>query len=94
MTPRTLQDVRAPLVVEAANHPVSIEADAILSEGGVIVVPDILANAGGVTGSYFEWTSNLTGFRWSEEQFNDQLLDFLDRAFQTMWDVTSNAGWI
>ena len=80
-----VRDVRARLIVEAANHPVSPEADAVLSEGGVIVVPDILANAGGVTGSYFEWTSNLTGFRWSEERFNDQLLDFLERAFQAMW---------
>jgi glutamate dehydrogenase (NAD(P)+) len=78
--------VRASLVVEGANHPVSSDADAALSEGGVIVVPDILANAGGVTGSYFEWTSNLTEFRWSEEQFNKQLLDFMDRAFRTMWD--------
>jgi glutamate dehydrogenase (NAD(P)+) len=79
--------VRAPLVVEAANHPVSPEADAVLAEGGVIVVPDILANAGGVTGSYFEWTSNLTEFRWSEEQFNEQLLDFMDRAFRAMWET-------
>jgi len=78
--------VRAPLVVEAANHPLSPEADAKLREGGVIVVPDILANAGGVTGSYFEWTSNLTEFRWSEEQFNRQLLDFMDRAFQSVWE--------
>jgi glutamate dehydrogenase (NAD(P)+) len=78
--------VRASLIVEAANHPVTAEADAALSEGGVTVVPDILANAGGVTGSYFEWTSNLTEFRWSEEQFNTQLLDFLDRAFRTLWD--------
>jgi glutamate dehydrogenase (NAD(P)+) len=79
--------VRAPLVIEAANHPVSPEADTVLSEGGVIVVPDILANAGGVTGSYFEWTSNLTEFRWSEERFNEQLLDFMDRAFRTMWQT-------
>jgi len=79
--------VRAPLVVEAANHPVSPEADAVLAEGGVIVVPDILANAGGVTGSYFEWTANLTEFRWSEERFNAQLLDFMDRAFRTTWET-------
>ena len=78
--------VRASIVVEGANHPVSHEADAVLAEGGVIVVPDILANAGGVTGSYFEWTSNLTEFRWSEEQFNKQLLEFLGRAFRSMWD--------
>jgi glutamate dehydrogenase/leucine dehydrogenase len=50
-------------------------------------VPDILANAGGVTGSYFEWTSNLTEFRWSEEQFNKQLLEFLDRAFRATWKL-------
>jgi glutamate dehydrogenase (NAD(P)+) len=78
--------VKASLIVEGANHPVSPEADAALAEGGVIVVPDILANAGGVTGSYFEWTSNLTEFRWSEAQFNQQLLEFLDRAFRAMWD--------
>jgi glutamate dehydrogenase (NAD(P)+) len=78
--------VRASLIVEAANHPVAPEADAALAEAGVVVVPDILANAGGVTGSYFEWTSNLTEFRWSEEQFNQQLLEFLDRAFRSMWE--------
>jgi glutamate dehydrogenase (NAD(P)+) len=79
-------EVRSPVVVEAANHPVTPEADAILAERGVTVVPDILANAGGVTGSYFEWTSNLTAFRWTEDQFNRQLLQFMDRAFRTVWD--------
>lgn len=79
--------VRGSLIVEAANHPVSPEADAALGEGGVIVVPDILANAGGVTGSYFEWTSNLTEFRWSEERFNEQLLDFMNRAFRSVWEL-------
>lgn len=84
--------VRASLIVEAANHPLSHEADVGLADGGVIVVPDILANAGGVTGSYFEWTSNLTEFRWSEEQFNKQLLEFLERAFQRMWDQHRERG--
>ena len=84
--------VQAPLIVEAANHPVSPEADSNLADRGVVVVPDILANAGGVTGSYFEWTSNLTEFRWSEEQFNQQLLAFLDRAFRAMWDCHLERG--
>jgi glutamate dehydrogenase (NAD(P)+) len=79
-------DVRSPVIVEAANHPVTPEADDLLGERGVVVVPDILANAGGVTGSYFEWTSNLTAFRWTEEQFNQQLAEFMDRAFRTVWE--------
>jgi len=52
----------------------------------VTVVPDILANAGGVTGSYFEWTTNLTAFRWSEARFNEELLDFMGVAFRLVWD--------
>lgn len=87
-----VSDVRAPLIVEAANHPISPEADASLEEGGVIVVPDILANAGGVTGSYFEWTSNLTEFRWSEERFNEQLLAFMNRAFRSVWELHVERG--
>jgi glutamate dehydrogenase (NAD(P)+) len=79
--------VKAPLVVEAANHPITPEADVVLRDAGVTVVPDILANAGGVTGSYFEWTANLTAFRWSEERFNQELQDFLDRTFQSVWKL-------
>ena len=78
--------VGASLVIEAANHPVTQEADDILADRGVTVVPDILVNSGGVTGSYFEWTANLTEFRWSEERFNTELLAFLDRAFRLVWD--------
>jgi glutamate dehydrogenase (NAD(P)+) len=84
--------VSAPLVVEAANHPVTPEADAILRADGVIVVPDILANAGGITGSYFEWTSNLTESRWSEERFNRELTEYLERAFRRVWDHHLDRG--
>jgi glutamate dehydrogenase (NAD(P)+) len=80
--------VRAPLIVEAANHPVTPEADAALSAAGVLVVPDILANAGGITGSYFEWTANLTAFQWSEDRFNHELLTFMHRAFHEAWNVS------
>ncbi|HSK95969.1 MAG TPA: Glu/Leu/Phe/Val dehydrogenase dimerization domain-containing protein [Euzebyales bacterium] len=65
--------IRADIVIEAANHPVTPVADAVLSERGVLVVPDIVANAGGVTVSYFEWTQNIQEFRWTEERVNDQL---------------------
>jgi glutamate dehydrogenase (NAD(P)+) len=73
--------VRAGLVVEAANHPTTPEGDKILEDRGVRVVPDILANAGGVTGSYFEWAQNIQQFKWKEERFNSDLQEAMDRAF-------------
>jgi glutamate dehydrogenase (NAD(P)+) len=66
-------DIRARVVVEAANHPVTLEGDAILAQRGVTVIPDILANAGGVIVSYFEWTQNIQQFRWTEERVNEEL---------------------
>ncbi|MGH3072270.1 MAG: Glu/Leu/Phe/Val family dehydrogenase [Gaiellaceae bacterium] len=65
--------VRARMVLEAANHPVTPAADDILHAAGTIVIPDILANAGGVTVSYFEWVQNIQQFRWDEEQVNAEL---------------------
>jgi glutamate dehydrogenase (NAD(P)+) len=73
--------VRARVVVEAANNPTTPEADKILADRGVRVVPDVLANAGGVTGSYFEWAQNIQQFRWKETQFNVELQDAMERAF-------------
>lgn len=76
--------VRATLVVEAANNPTTPEADKILGDRGVRVVPDVLANAGGVTGSYFEWAQNIQQFRWKEAQFNSELQDAMERAFEAV----------
>jgi glutamate dehydrogenase (NAD(P)+) len=73
--------VRAGVIIEAANHPTTPEADKILSDRGVRIVADILANAGGVTGSYFEWAMNIQQFRWKEAQFNTELQDAMVRAF-------------
>lgn len=74
--------VKARLVVEAANNPTTPEADKVLNDAGVKVVPDILANAGGVTGSYFEWAQNIQQFRWREDRFNDELGQAMTRAFE------------
>lgn len=65
--------VRARTIVEAANHPVTPAADAVLQDGGVPIIPDILCNAGGVTVSYFEWVQNVQRFRWEEPEVNEQL---------------------
>jgi glutamate dehydrogenase (NAD(P)+) len=74
--------VRARMIVEAANHPVTPVADAILTERGVTIIPDILANAGGVTVSYFEWTQNIQEFKWSEDEVNEQLGRHMRSGYQ------------
>jgi glutamate dehydrogenase (NAD(P)+) len=76
--------VRARVVVEAANHPITPRADAVLHEAGRTVIPDILANAGGVTVSYFEWVQNIQQFRWEEEQVNTELKKTMSRAWRNV----------
>jgi len=80
-------DVRADVIVEAANGPLTPDADDILAERDVHVVPDILANAGGVTVSYFEWVQNRQRFPWTEERVNDELESVITSAFEEMVDA-------
>jgi glutamate dehydrogenase (NAD(P)+) len=82
--------VRAPVILEGANGPVTPAADAILEEHGVLVLPDILANAGGVVVSYFEWVQGLQEYFWSEDEVNAQLEAIMTRAFEETW-VTHEA---
>jgi len=81
LTSRNAGQVKARLVVEAANGPTTPEADEILQSNGVFLVPDILANAGGVTVSYFEWVQDLQSFFWSEHEVNQKLQAIMQRAF-------------
>jgi glutamate dehydrogenase (NAD(P)+) len=81
ITEHNAEQVRARVLVEAANHPTNTGADKILHDMGVRVVPDLLANAGGVTGSYFEWAQNIQQFKWREDRFNDELREVMVRAF-------------
>ena len=74
--------IRARIVVEGANGPTSLEADAILRERGVFVVPDILANAGGVTVSYFEWVQDAQQFFWTEQEVNQKLIAIMSKAYK------------
>jgi glutamate dehydrogenase (NAD(P)+) len=80
-------DVEADVVVEAANGPLTPDADDVLTERGVHVVPDILANAGGVTVSYFEWVQNRQRFQWTEERVNEELEAIITDAFDAMIDA-------
>jgi glutamate dehydrogenase (NAD(P)+) len=74
-------NIKARVIAEGANGPITANADAILEEKGIFVIPDILANAGGVTVSYFEWVQNREGYYWSEEVVNERLRDVMIRAF-------------
>ena len=74
----------ATMVVEGANNPTTVEADRALEQEGVYVIPDVLANAGGVVVSYFEWTQNLQHFRWEEEEVNRKLRDTMARAYRSV----------
>jgi glutamate dehydrogenase (NAD(P)+) len=87
LTGKNARDVRARLVVEGANHPTTPAADEILRERGVTVLPDIFANAGGVTVSYFEWVQNLQQFRWSAERVNDELRERMNAAYDALREV-------
>ncbi|HPT64300.1 MAG TPA: Glu/Leu/Phe/Val dehydrogenase [Acetomicrobium sp.] len=80
--------VRAKYIVEGANGPLTPEADEILKSKGVPIVPDFLANSGGVIGSYFEWCQNLAGFFWTEEEYNARLVPIMKSNFQRVWEYS------
>jgi glutamate dehydrogenase (NAD(P)+) len=84
--------VQASVVVEAANYPVTPDGDLVLHDKGVTVIPDILANAGGVIGSYFEWTMNIQQFTWDESQFNDRLAARLVKAYTATREAADYLG--
>jgi glutamate dehydrogenase len=84
--------IRARIVGEGANGPTTEEADHILFEKGVLVVPDILANAGGVTVSYFEWVQNQMRFYWTEEEVFRRLEEMMRAAIEAMHDMHEHYG--
>jgi glutamate dehydrogenase (NAD(P)+) len=82
--------IRASIVIEGANGPTTPEADDILHEKGVLVVPDVIANAGGVTVSYFEWVQDFSSFFWSEEDIVERLTRIMQDAFAAAWQMSQD----
>lgn len=84
------QHIQASIVVEAANGPTTLEATKILTERGILLVPDVLASAGGVSVSYFEWVQNNQGYYWSEEEVAEKLRDKMVRSFDSVYQTSVN----
>ncbi|HJP65071.1 MAG TPA: Glu/Leu/Phe/Val dehydrogenase [Actinomycetota bacterium] len=82
--------VQASVIVEAANGPTTLEADAVFEDRGILVVPDILANAGGVTVSYFEWVQDLQAYYWDEDEVNDRLRKIMERSYVDVLELAED----
>ncbi len=87
---QTARDVRAKYIIEAANNPTDPEADKIFAQRDIAVLPDILANAGGVTASYFEWVQNRQHFRWELSRVRQELDKILEESFEKIWKIATD----
>jgi glutamate dehydrogenase (NAD(P)+) len=83
-----VNNIKARLIVEGANGPTSAKADHVINEKGIMVAPDILANAGGVTVSYFEWVQNRLGYKWTGERVNRRSDRIMKDAFETVYKTS------
>jgi glutamate dehydrogenase (NAD(P)+) len=90
ITPERAQRLQARLVLEGANGPTLTSADDVLAERGILVVPDVICNAGGVTVSYFEWVQDFSSFFWTEGEINARLDTILVEALRSIWETADN----
>jgi len=89
ITEENAHNIQASIVVEAANGPTTLEATRILSERGILLVPDVLASAGGVTVSYFEWVQNNQGYYWTEEEVEEKLEKVMVKSFNNIYETST-----
>ena len=92
ITEDNVDDIKAKVIVEGANGPIYPGADKILFERNVAVLPDILANAGGVTVSYFEWVQNRQHYRWTLDRVRQELDHTMNEAFENVWQTSQKHG--
>jgi len=88
ITSSNAQKIKAKVLIEGANSPTTVNADKILRDNGVLIVPDILANAGGITASYFEWVQNTQNYLWKEAELYEKLIDVMLTAFEEIWNIS------
>ena len=87
ITEDNAERIRAKLIAECANGPITVEADAILDDKNIVRIPDILCNAGGVTVSYLEWEQNRMGYYWNKDRVNEDLERIMVQAFNEVWET-------
>lgn len=90
ITTKNVNNIKAKNIVEVANGPIIGEVDHIIAQKGITVIPDVLANAGGVTVSYFEWVQNKNGYYWSLPEVHNKLATIMNQAFSEIWDISMN----
>ena len=88
ITSSNASNIKAKVIIEGANSPTTLNADKILKDSDVLLVPDILANAGGITASYFEWVQNTQNYLWKESELYEKLIDVLITSFEEVWKIS------
>ena len=92
ITRENAPSIQAKVIIEGANNPTNLDADEILRERGVFIVPDVLANAGGVTVSYFEWVQDVQKYFWTENEIVGRLREIMTRAFDDVLSIANSEG--
>jgi glutamate dehydrogenase (NAD(P)+) len=88
ITSSNASNIKAKVIIEGANSPTTLNADKILKDSDILLVPDVLANAGGITASYFEWVQNTQNYLWKESELHEKLIDVLITAFEEVWKIS------